>query len=87
MAAAGILDGKRATTHWAALDELRAFPKVRVAHERYVRQGKIVTSGGVSAGIDMALYLVGLFNGQRLRREVAHRLEYRELKPKRLVLS
>ncbi len=82
LAATGLLDGKRATTHWAALDELRAFPKVRVEHLRYLRQGKIVTSGGVSAGIDMALYVVGVFHGQGPRREVAHRLEYRELKPK-----
>lgn len=84
LAAAGLLDGKRATTHWAALDELRRFSKVRVEHRRYIRQGRIVTSGGISAGIDMALYLVGLFHGRRLRREVAHRMEYFEKGPKAL---
>ena len=84
LAAAGMLNGKRATTHWAALDELRQFSKIRVEHRRYIRQGKIVTSGGISAGIDMALYLVGLFHGPRLRKEVAHRMEYVEMRPKTL---
>jgi transcriptional regulator GlxA family with amidase domain len=84
LAAAGLLNGKRATTHWAALDELRQFAKVRVEHRRYIRQGRIVTSGGISAGIDMALYLVGLFHGSRLRKEVAHRMEYVEKRPKTL---
>ena len=84
LAAAGLLNGKRVTTHWAALDELRKFSKVRVEHRRYIRQGRIVTSGGISSGIDMSLYLVGLFHGPRLRTKVAHRMEYREQKPKTL---
>ncbi len=82
LAATGLLNGKKATTHWAAQDELRVFSKVRVQHRRYIRQGRVVTSGGISAGIDMALYLVGLFHGPALRREVAQRIEYREIRQK-----
>ncbi len=76
LAAAGLLDGKRATTHWAALDELRQFPGVHVDHQRFIRQGSIVTSSGISAGIDMALHLVEEIQGS-ISREVAHRTEYR----------
>jgi transcriptional regulator GlxA family with amidase domain len=76
LAAAGLLDNKRATTHWAALDELRAFPRVRVQHARYLRQGKVITSGGVSAGIDMALYVLGLLYGKGFQKNVARQVEY-----------
>lgn len=76
LAAAGLLDGKRATTHRAALNELRAFPKVHVEHRRYIRQGRVITSAGISAGIDMALYLVGQLRGERLRRLTAEAMEY-----------
>ncbi len=76
LASAGLLDGKRATTHWAALDELKRFPKVTVDHQRFIHEGKIVTSGGIAAGIDMALHLVKLFYGADVAAEVAHRMEY-----------
>lgn len=58
---AGFLEGRRATTHWAAMDEFREFaPDLELLeHVRYVRDGNVVTSAGVSAGIDMALWLVG----------------------------
>jgi len=78
LASAGLLDGKHATTHWAALDELKRFPKVIGDHQRFIHEGKVVTSGGISAGIDMALYLVGLFFGADVTAEVAHRMEYRK---------
>lgn len=58
LAAAGLLQGKRATTHWLALEALRQFGATPVA-ERVVRDGKIWTAAGVSSGIDMALTLVG----------------------------
>jgi transcriptional regulator GlxA family with amidase domain len=60
LAAAGLLDGRRATTHWAFCDELRAArPAVRVeADPIYVRDGRIWTSAGVTAGIDLALAMV-----------------------------
>jgi transcriptional regulator GlxA family with amidase domain len=75
LAAVGLLDGKRATNHWAALDELRCFPHVFVEHQRYIHEGKIITSSGDSAGIDMALYLVELLHGPDVCNEVAHRME------------
>ena len=58
---AGLLDGKRATTHWAALDEFLGFaPDQELDREaRWVVDGKTVTSAGVSAGIDMSLWLLG----------------------------
>jgi len=57
-AAAGLLRGRPATTYWGALDELRALdPSVQAReHERWVDDGDIITSAGVSAGIDMALH-------------------------------
>lgn len=59
--AAGLLDGKRATTHWAAMDELLSFaPHLELDREaRWVVDGDVVTAAGVSAGIDMALWLLG----------------------------
>ena len=58
LGAAGILEGKRATTHWAYLDSLAEYGAEPVA-ERVVEDGKVMTAAGVSAGIDMALTLVG----------------------------
>jgi transcriptional regulator GlxA family with amidase domain len=56
---AGLLAGRPATTHWGALDELRALdPTVQVREDdRWVDDGDLITSAGVSAGIDMALHL------------------------------
>lgn len=76
LAAAGLLDGRTATTHWAALDELRAFPKVTVDHRRFILDGNVMTSAGISAGIDMALHAVEMLYGRELSAEVALRMEY-----------
>lgn len=77
LAAAGVLAGHRATTHWSALDLLRATAGVQVeAGVRMVFDGRIATSAGVSAGIDLALALVGRRWGRELAREVAHRMEW-----------
>lgn len=59
--AAGLLEGKRATTHWAAFDEFLGFaPDQELDRDaRWVVDGNVVTAAGVSAGIDMALWLVG----------------------------
>src|SRR5512136_2447010 len=56
--AAGLLPGKKATTHWRSLDRLRQFSEVTVVEERLVRDGNIWTAAGVSAGIDLALALM-----------------------------
>ncbi len=76
LAAAGLLDGRRATTHWSFLEELRArFPKVNVVDEGiYVRDGKLWTSAGVTAGIDLALALVERDHGHEVAMTVAKRL-------------
>jgi transcriptional regulator GlxA family with amidase domain len=77
LAAAGLLEGRRATTHWSALDLLRTMPGVQVEEGvRMVFDGRIASSAGVSAGIDLALALVGQRWGAELAREVAHRMEW-----------
>lgn len=75
---AGVLSGKRATTHWGAIERLRkAFPDVDVvADERVVDTGRVVTSAGVSAGIDMALYLVERLLGRESAERTARYMEY-----------
>lgn len=76
LAAAGLLDGRSATTHASALDELRKYPNVRVVEQRFVDEGTIVTSAGVSAGIDMALHLVGRLHAAGTAEAVARVMEY-----------
>jgi transcriptional regulator GlxA family with amidase domain len=73
---AGLLAGKRATTHWASLDRFRSLGTVDVVEERWVDEGNVVTSSGVSAGIDMALYLVGRLWGPETARRVQKGIEY-----------
>jgi transcriptional regulator GlxA family with amidase domain len=73
---AGFLDGKRATTHWMYTDALEQLGVTVVRDRRYVRDGKVVTAAGVSAGIDMALWLVGQIHGADLARAVQRGIEY-----------
>jgi transcriptional regulator GlxA family with amidase domain len=76
---AGLLEGRRATTHWAALDWMRqSFPAVTVSDDMHVvEDGHIFTSAGISAGIDMALRVVARHYGEPVARETARRMEYR----------
>ncbi len=76
LAKAGLLDGRRATTHWLYLNELRSrFPGVEVVDEGiFVRDGNIWTSAGVTAGIDLMLALVEQEHGQAVAIEVAKML-------------
>jgi transcriptional regulator GlxA family with amidase domain len=78
LAKVGLLRGRRATTHWGALDLLRSIePTAQVEHgERFVDDG-VLTSAGVSAGIDLALAIVGRVAGTEVARETAHYIEYR----------
>lgn len=73
---AGLLDGKRATTHWADAATLAAqFPQAQVEHDRiHVRDDRLVTSAGVTAGIDLALALVAEDHGQAIALAAAKRL-------------
>lgn len=78
LARAGLLDGKEATTHWSAIKLLQSrYPKITVRdNRRVVDNGKVVTSAGVSAGIDGALHLVERLSGREKASEVAHNMEY-----------
>ena len=73
LAAAGLLDGRTATTHWAFCEKLgRDYPKITVAPDRiFVRDGNVFTSAGVTAGMDLALALVEADHGIEVARAVA----------------
>jgi transcriptional regulator GlxA family with amidase domain len=75
LAAAGLLDGVPATTHWLARDVLAELGAKPVP-ERVVQHGKIVTAAGVSSGIDMALWLVQQINGDEVAQAVQLGIEY-----------
>ncbi|HEX4187467.1 MAG TPA: DJ-1/PfpI family protein [Solirubrobacteraceae bacterium] len=75
LAAAGLLAGRRATTHWLAFDELRRLGAEPVA-ERVVFDGKLVTAAGVSAGIDMALALAAAVAGEEVAQAIQLGIEY-----------
>ena len=77
-AAAGLLAGRPATTHWESLDLLRELdPSIDVNPDaRYVDDGNVITSAGVSAGIDMALHLVARLAGVDRAREVRRAIQY-----------
>lgn len=76
LATAGLLDGLRVTTHWMDSKDLQhRFPRIKVDEDAiYVREGRIWTSAGISAGIDLALALIEEDNGRTLAMRVAHRL-------------
>jgi transcriptional regulator GlxA family with amidase domain len=76
---AGLLEGRRATTHWRALPWMReSFPAVSVEEkEHVVEDGHVLTSAGISAGIDMALRVVARYHGPAVARETARNMEYR----------
>ena len=76
---AGLLDGRRATTHWRALPWMReTFPTVTVEEKLHVvEDGNVLTSAGISAGIDMALRVVARYHGDTVARNTARNMEYR----------
>ena len=75
---AGLLDGLHATTHWRSLDWMReSFPSVRVEYDQHVvEDGRVLTSAGISAGIDMALRVVAGYFGEKAARAAARHMEY-----------
>lgn len=75
LGAAGLLEGKRATGHWLFLEPLREYGADPVGG-RYVEDGKTITAAGVSAGIDMALHLVGREKGSKVAQAVQLGIEY-----------
>ena len=78
LAASGVLHSGPVTTHWEDLDDLaRQFPSLDVrSGVRWVAQGRIVTSGGISAGIDMSLHLVARLANETLALRTAHQMEF-----------
>lgn len=75
---AGLLDGLQATTHWRSLDWMRdSFPTVKVQYDQHVvEDGRVFTSAGISAGIDMALKVVARYCGEQIARATARHMEY-----------
>jgi transcriptional regulator GlxA family with amidase domain len=80
---AGILDGHTATTHWGAVSNLQALtPKaIVVDNKRFVQDGKLLTTAGVSAGLDGALHALSMLLGKDVAAKVAHDIEYDHWKP------
>ena len=83
LAEAGPAVGRRVTTHWHRVEQLRKHGQVAEVLEnvRYVRDGNLVSSAGVSAGIDMALWLVGEIYDPEFARNVQRRMEYYPMPP------
>jgi len=80
LGAAGLLDGKRATTHWASHDLLADFGAIPV-QARVVRDGTLMTGGGVTAGVDFALTLVAELAGREVAEAIQLNLEYAPAPP------
>ncbi len=76
LAAAGLLKGRRATSHWLTVPALKAFGAIPVADERIVRADNVVTSAGVSAGLDLALWLAGEIGGEGRAKAIQLAIEY-----------
>ncbi len=75
LGAAGLLKGKRATCHWAAIEHLKPLGAIPVS-EKVVIDGNIVTGAGVTSGIDFALTLAAILEGEQTAREIQLGIEY-----------
>jgi transcriptional regulator GlxA family with amidase domain len=75
LGAAGVLEGRPATTHWMAYDHLRGY-RAMPTEQRVVVDGKVITAAGVSAGIDLALTLVGMVHGPEIAQAIQLGIEY-----------
>jgi transcriptional regulator GlxA family with amidase domain len=73
---AGLLHGLRVTTHWSSRDSVQQYCDAGYVAERFVQQGKIVTAAGVSAGIDMALFLAGQLSSPQTAQAIQLACEY-----------
>ena len=74
--AAGLLSGRRATTHWASLDRLRALGDVEAVEERFTRSGAIWTAAGISSGLDLLLWFIAEYAGEDMAGIVQLEAEY-----------
>ncbi len=75
LGAAGLLNGKRATCHWAAIDHLKPLGAIPVS-ERVVTDGNIITGAGVASGIDFALAVAAVLEGEEVARQIQLQIEY-----------
>jgi len=78
LAKAGLLDGKKATTHWMDIKRLETeYPKIDIQRGlKYVDEGSIITAAGISAGIDMSFHIIKKLLGSEIARATAKRMEY-----------
>lgn len=78
LAKAGLLDGRKATTHWMDIDRLeREYPQIDIQRGlKYVDEGSIITSAGISAGLDMSFHIIKKMLGPEVARAAAKRMEY-----------
>lgn len=78
LAKAGLLDGKKVTTHWMDIDRLaREYPKIDIQRgPKYVDEGSIITAAGITAGIDMSFHIIKKIFGTEIARATAKRMEY-----------
>ena len=83
LAETGMLAGKTVTTHWASVERMaQTYTMVHVRGDaRFIDEGDIVTSAGISAGIDMALYVVGRIKGAEVAAQTARHMEYDHYRP------
>ncbi|WLR59159.1 DJ-1/PfpI family protein [Guptibacillus hwajinpoensis] len=78
LAKAGVLDGRKATTHWMDLDRLEEeYPEISVQRNvKFVDEGSILTSGGISAGINLSFHLIARLHGKEVALKTAKQMEY-----------
>lgn len=76
LAEAGLLTGRRATTHYTAIEELRNYSDIEVLTERVVQTGNVICAAGVSSGIDLGLFLLTELFGDQFASQVAKNIEY-----------
>lgn len=81
LAAAGLLHGKRATSHWASVDLLSQLGAIPVSNERAVIDGNIITAGGVTSGIDFGFVIIAELFGTKAAQIIQLSLEYNPLPP------
>lgn len=78
LAKSGLLDGKKATTHWMDINRLeKEYTKIKIQHDaKFVDENSIITSGGISAGINMSFHIIKKLLGVDIARATAKRMEY-----------
>lgn len=86
LAEAGLLNGVQATTHWSYLTRFQAtYPQVQLVngYPRFVHDGRFLTGGGISSGIDASLFLIGMIAGQQVGRDIELAIQYHPQPPYR----